>query len=377
MMLFMGSYLIVGRIADNLVGSVYERSRKMIGIGAVILGFEYLMFSLFNLRLELPHYAAALSLSVLSIVCDLFVMAVFPMLDDATMWSPKRVWQEIIYNFIFIFSVWGVVLSCNNLDYTYIVLGFGLLAFLGKVCYWVHAFFRLYNQAKRRAANYFSDCEDGAIEWLPNSMYFVVILCLTCGFVVFAPLWIIMVYIVYVCFVFFYIFSGVMNMMLNKDLATYLCEISRSSELDDAEGVMDDNGGDDDGATCNRSSYLRSDLIIQLDRRLKHWVEEEGYLESDITIKSLSVKMNTNRTYLSNYINAIYGCSFRDWVADLRLSEAKRILATEEGITLAELAVKVGFTSSTSFSRAFSRVEGISPNRWRELNVNQQFEQKE
>ena len=99
---------------------------------------------------------------------------------------------------------------------------------------------------------------------------------------------------------------------------------------------------------------------------LEAWLEKEKpYLNPDFQLADLRQVLPMNRTYLSQFINAEYGCSFYRWVNSLRIAEAKRLLTEHPEIKLKEIAQQSGFSSPTVFSRVFIRETGISPREWK------------
>ena len=99
---------------------------------------------------------------------------------------------------------------------------------------------------------------------------------------------------------------------------------------------------------------------------LDAWLEKEKpYLNPDFQLTDLRQVLPMNRTYLSQFINAEYGCSFYHWVNSLRIAEAKRLLTEHPEIRLKDIAQQSGFSSPTVFSRVFIRETGISPREWK------------
>lgn len=99
--------------------------------------------------------------------------------------------------------------------------------------------------------------------------------------------------------------------------------------------------------------------------RLEEWVENKGFLNSRLTIIELCKITGTNRTYLSNYINNIYGSNFNLWINHLRIEEAKLLMTQIPKRNLSEIAERIGFTDLAHFSKQFKLQEGVSPSEWR------------
>jgi len=74
-----------------------------------------------------------------------------------------------------------------------------------------------------------------------------------------------------------------------------------------------------------------------------------------------------NRTYLSQFINDTYNCSFYQFVTRYRVEEAKRIMQENPEMKMADVAVRSGFSSRVVFSQIFSKETGMSPRDWNKI----------
>jgi len=99
---------------------------------------------------------------------------------------------------------------------------------------------------------------------------------------------------------------------------------------------------------------------------LEAWLEKEKpYLNPDFQLQDLRQVLPMNRTYLSQFINAEYGCSFYHWVNGLRIAEAKRLLTENPEMKLKDIAQQSGFSSRSVFSQVFTRETGVAPSDWK------------
>ena len=104
---------------------------------------------------------------------------------------------------------------------------------------------------------------------------------------------------------------------------------------------------------------------------LEAWMEtEKPYCNPDFRLLDLMEVLPMNRTYLSNFINGEYGCSFYQYVIRYRVEEAKRLMQEHPDMKLMDVAEKSGFASSATFSRTFAKEEGCSPSEWAALLCN-------
>ena len=100
--------------------------------------------------------------------------------------------------------------------------------------------------------------------------------------------------------------------------------------------------------------------------KLEAWLEQEKpYLNPDFQLIDLRQVLPLNRTYLSQFINAEYGCSFYQWVNGLRINEAKRLMTEQPELKMQDVAKRCGFSSRNVFTQVFTRETGKRPSEWK------------
>jgi AraC-like DNA-binding protein len=81
------------------------------------------------------------------------------------------------------------------------------------------------------------------------------------------------------------------------------------------------------------------------------------------TVDDLSRKAGTSRTVLAERFHAVMGQAPIEYVTSWRMQlAADRIRNTDDGLAA---AAHVGYESEAAFNRAFKRVTGVTPGRWR------------
>lgn len=93
--------------------------------------------------------------------------------------------------------------------------------------------------------------------------------------------------------------------------------------------------------------------------------EEQLYLDRSLKIQDVAERLNTNRTYISQCINSVKGCSFTQLVNAYRVEHAQRLLRQQPDMKIVTVAYSSGFGSEMSFFRAFKSVTGTSPKEWK------------
>ena len=105
-------------------------------------------------------------------------------------------------------------------------------------------------------------------------------------------------------------------------------------------------------------------LMTQLEDLVK---DKHIHHDPLLTIEKLAKALNTNRSYLSQSINNFHGVSFRKWINELRIQEAKILLLDEkqDHFSIEAIAEMVGFSSISSFNENFKKVTGLTPSYFR------------
>lgn len=101
--------------------------------------------------------------------------------------------------------------------------------------------------------------------------------------------------------------------------------------------------------------------------------ERQLYLNKNLTLADLARELNTNRTYVSNYLSQVRGQTFYDYVNQLRLECVSLPMLREHSeFTLDYVAEKSGFASISTFRRAFIKLTGQTPRQYA-LEANQEI----
>lgn len=88
------------------------------------------------------------------------------------------------------------------------------------------------------------------------------------------------------------------------------------------------------------------------------------HYERPITLQEIASKNFISRQTLSGAFKEIVGCTFKDYLTQFRISEAKRLLVTTS-ISIADIAEKVGYQNVNNFIQIFKHKEAITPLQYR------------
>jgi len=106
-------------------------------------------------------------------------------------------------------------------------------------------------------------------------------------------------------------------------------------------------------------------LIIKLKNFLK---DNPVYVNPGINRKSLAEMIGTNENYIRTAIKEQLGYTFNEYMNELRLNHAKKLLATSPNeCTIEEIANASGFNNRSTLYRKFKEKYEITPDEYRKL----------
>lgn len=93
--------------------------------------------------------------------------------------------------------------------------------------------------------------------------------------------------------------------------------------------------------------------------------EQKIYLEPGLTVSSLADILKVNKVCLSKTINQREGVNFGTFIGRMRIAEAQRLMREDKSRPLADVAMEVGFSEQSNFSRQFKAITGFTPGEYR------------
>lgn len=119
---------------------------------------------------------------------------------------------------------------------------------------------------------------------------------------------------------------------------------------------------------CRDTDRIPDQRTTRLQARFEALMRnKEIYSYNMITKEKVARQLGTNRTYLSQMINNVYGISFTEFVNNLRIKEAIRMISNPDDDTpLKEIAFSLGYNSLSTFYINFKEETGMTPATFRQ-----------
>ena len=92
--------------------------------------------------------------------------------------------------------------------------------------------------------------------------------------------------------------------------------------------------------------------------------EIKNYTDTDLTIGKVAKEFGISTSEVNRLIYFQFEKNFYEYLDFLRISKACEMLKTTD-LKIIDIAMKVGYNSTRTFQRAFSRIIGVSPNKFR------------
>ncbi len=103
-----------------------------------------------------------------------------------------------------------------------------------------------------------------------------------------------------------------------------------------------------------------------LINKCKRYIDEK-YME-DISLEVVANKYFFNPSYFSSLFKSYLGIGFSEYLLNVRIQNAKRLLICTSD-SMSSVAAQIGFKDAAYFNRVFKREVGISPLKFRRMNV--------
>jgi AraC-like DNA-binding protein len=111
-----------------------------------------------------------------------------------------------------------------------------------------------------------------------------------------------------------------------------------------------------------RSAEDMEQVSDQLERIRQRVEGQQIYLQPDLTLELLAQNVGVHHKTLSHLINQHFNLNFNDFINQYRVQEAQRRLVNPQysHLTIEGIGQEVGFTSKTTFNRAFKAFSNMT-----------------
>lgn len=352
----LGIVLLFGKVPLAAEYLPYRKAKRCLAITYFIMGFNLVVYLAISSSADwkaLNPYIKCTDFIFFYLEAIFFFSTFFYLLDEKYMsWRNfRKGWAIFLLSVVLMITstigVFGKVDAWVSW-FPFFILFVQYVLFLRR-------FYILYNEKRRKLEKYFAEDMQQFMSWIKKSIILVILTNVLSFTTLLGGIIYNYLFQVYVISANFYIAISFIN------YAAMYGKLN-SAEVTDKERMETDT---------KEQKISRTDNYEQLfGEQVKRWLSEKRFLAPQLTIDDLATEMGTNKLYMSRYINRKHGDNFSTWITKLRLEEAKSYMRENPNVKQEEVAFHSGFSSSSYFSRVFSRFESMTPAAWRkEQNV--------
>ncbi len=117
------------------------------------------------------------------------------------------------------------------------------------------------------------------------------------------------------------------------------------------------------------STLINIDIAASLQLLDELMSKQKLYQQANLNLSILSSKLGLSRHQLSELVNSQLGKGLSRYIREYRIEAAKKMLIDEPSASVLSIGLSVGFTSQSNFYQAFREMTGISPGKFRQINL--------
>ena len=106
-------------------------------------------------------------------------------------------------------------------------------------------------------------------------------------------------------------------------------------------------------------------LYDRIGQAVEAWIRDRGHFRPLPSIEAMAADIGVQPDQLTVYIRLRTGKAPLSWRKDLRIEEAKRLLAEHPALPVSTVAELVGIGDKSNFKRQFTQATQMSPSAWR------------
>lgn len=345
--------LLPRRVEEN---SVTGRSRWLMFGGTALLGVQFVLQMALGLREKGVTQAVMLNLTVFTLVSWLLSLAILRLLTQGRLnrmdaWLGGGVWAaETVLIAAAAMTDGETLLSGSHRLQTAETVGSVL--YFAMQCYYAVRIVTLLRRMRHSLNDYYDYDISQRLEWMQVSIWVLAVLSLFVPAVIFAPGWWLIVFAV----AFFY---GTWY------LVDSFCDYVKSSMPRKVEESEEFAAADSDGNGNGAGTGLADEQQERVAAAVAQWTAQGGHRKSGLNKSMVAGQMGVSVNLLSQWLRH-RDQSFWDWLSDLRIEEAKRIIRQHPDWTNEAIAEACGFNDRSAFQKKFKQKTGMTPAEWAE-----------
>ena len=344
-----------------------RQARRLMTTGTVLLALHFAIQLKTGLRLMGITQSVMLNLAMLIPASHLFARAILLLqrrgeLSLADRWTGPAVWTVTMAMLAVAALTDGKPLLSDTLELRLAERAGAVLYMLMQGYYtWRHSVSLV---AMHRALHdYYDRDTDGMLRWMQYSIVGLMLLALMVPVAIFSsgPGMLAVAFAVY--FLMFYLVDSFCFYLTSPAPERMQAAEQNAAEMEEELENLN-NGKQTDAGTAD-AAVLSPEVMSEVEQAVEAWKARGGYCQTGLLQPLAAQAIGISRYRLTAWLHQ-QGLKYTEWIAQLRVEEAKRIIAAHPDWSNDAVAQHCGFTDRTVLQRTFKRIEGITPQKYLE-----------
>jgi len=215
----------------------------------------------------------------------------------------------------------------------------------------------------RALHDYYDRDTDGMLSWMQYSIVGLMLLALMVPVAIFSsgPGMLAVAFAVY--FLMFYLVDSFCFYLTSPAPERMQAAEQNAAEVEEELKSLNNEKQTDAGAAD--AAVLSPEVMSEVEQAVEAWKARGGYCQTGLLQPIAAQAIGISRYRLTTWLHQ-QGLKYTEWIAQLRVEEAKRIIAAHPDWSNDAVAQHCGFTDRTVLQRTFKRIEGITPQKYLE-----------
>ena len=215
---------------------------------------------------------------------------------------------------------------------------------------------------RRTLNNYYDSNTDGMLRWMQLSMVGLMLLALLVPVAIFGTgPWLLGIALSIYFFVFYLIDSFCYYLVSPAPARLQAAE----QYADEVEKEKNDNQKVEDVKNANVEEDNNSDAMQEVEQAVEAWKARGGYRQSGLLQPLAAKDIGVPRYRLTNWLH-MQDLKYTEWIAQLRVEEAQRMIMAHPDWTNDAIAQHCGFTDRAVLQRTFKKLTGMTPQQYQQ-----------
>ena len=353
------------------IKSRYARqARWLMTGGTMLLALHFALQLTLGLRLMGVTQSVMLNLAMLIPASYFFARAVLllqrrGLLSLADRWTGPAVWLVTMAMLAVAALTDGQPLLSDTLELRMAEKAGAVLYMLMQGYYtWRHSSSLV---AMRHAlSDYYDRDTDGMLRWMQYSIIGLMLLALMVPMAIFGTgTWMLIIAFAIYFFLFYLVDSFCFYLVSPAPERVQAAEQNATEVKEEAcreQAAMSSHKGTEEGTDA---ALLSPEVTHEVEQAVAAWLARGGYRQTGLLQPQAAQDIGISRYRLTAWLHQ-RGVKYTDWIAQLRVEEAKRIISAHPDWGNDAVAQHCGFADRTVLQRTFKKIEGITPQKYME-----------